>query len=85
LQTFRGLVSSQRAALAEDWELARQDLRKRLKVLRAEVRATLRKGWGRRVAVPLIRRFTGSPEWALVPAALAALAVAVWRSSDLIR
>lgn len=80
LQTFRGFLPSQRLALSEDWQNGWLELRRRKRLLREEVRGLIHRGWRRRVGGPWVRKLVDAPEWMLIPASLAALVIALWRS-----
>ena len=78
-QAFRSFLPSQRQALAADWEAAARELAHKRRLIREELDSLLDRGWGRRVAKPMLRRFAKSPEWVLVPVGALALLVAASR------
>jgi hypothetical protein len=78
--TFRGLLPSQREALAKDFRSAHYRLAGYYDDLRDEVRQTNQKGWTRTVLKPTLRFLADRPELLFLPVAVLALAVAAVRS-----
>lgn len=78
---LRDLVPSQRSTLAADWAKGREGLFARYAGLRRQLRAVRPKRWAARLAARVGHFFRTNPEWVLVTATLAVLALGIIRAA----
>jgi len=79
-ETFRGLLPSQREALAADWIAGRAELVRVQRRLRDEVNHMIDKPWSVRIGWPIVRNLSKAPELIFLALGSFALLVALIRS-----